>query len=118
MKQYKNLEELKAADKFIYDDICDCVFPEDVKAEFAYSLGGDVHVVETVEDLSAFNVNGVSLNDAVVPGFDSVEYVGTDREFILFLKITSDSGGNCYFVPKAVYEKQPNVEATLELFES
>ena len=118
MITYKNLEELKSADKFIYDDICHCVFPEDVKAEFQWSIGGDVFVIESVEDLSQIKVNDVSLNDAAVQGFDSVEYIGTDREFIMFLTINNNSGGPCYFVPKKIYEQNPNVEASLELYES
>jgi hypothetical protein len=115
---YKNLEELKAADKNIYDNICDCVFPSDVKSEFMLIFGGDVHVIETAEDLSQISVGGVSLTDAVVEGFDVAEYVGTGAEYIMFVTINNNGGGPSYFIPKAVYDQNPNVEASLELFES
>lgn len=115
---FKNLNELKKGPKPIYEDILECISPTDYKDPFLTSIGGDVHLVENLEDLSQISINGTSLNDAVVQGFDAVEYVGTEDEFIMCLIINNNAGGPSYFIPRAVYSVQPNVELSLELFES
>lgn len=108
MKEYKNLTELESAHKLIIEDITNCIFADDKKLEFVESVGGNVFVVETIEDLKEVKgAKGDSLFNAVTV-FDAVEMIGHDGEFLFFLNVNSSNGGPSYYVPKAIYLENQN----------
>lgn len=117
MKTFKNLDELKAADVLILNDITSCMHEDDRALPFLSSIGGDVFVIETLEDLvDVKDSNGVSIADAVGI-FDSVEVIGHADEYILCITINNNNGGPSYFIPKEVSDQCEHVVNSLELFE-
>jgi hypothetical protein len=108
MKEYKNLNELQVVDKLIVEDITHCIHSTDLEMQFVESIGGSVFVVETLEDLKLVKgAKDESVFD-VVTVFDAVEMIGHDDEFMFFLNVNNESGGPCYYVPKAVYQQCQN----------
>ena len=108
MITFKNIEEIQKADPFIVADIYACIYDSDKKLSFIDSVGGNVYLVETLEDLKEVKgAKGESVFD-VVATFDAVELIGTQDQFMLFLNVNNTNGGPCYYVPKAVYEQCQN----------
>ena len=91
------------------------------------AFGGNFYLVESEADLKQIKVPGSRFNPdtraielymnsiayTAVAG-DACEYIGDNREFILFFLATNNAGGPTYFIPKEVYELNPNVVRSVE----
>lgn len=95
MKTFTNLKSLTAHNSFLGKHIKQHIDQTDYSCEFTWSLGGDVHIAETVEDAQKiFREN---------PFFDISESVN-DSWHILFIA-NNNAGGPTYFVPRDIIEE-------------
>ena len=89
---------------------------------FSEYLGGPVHLVERMTDLSEIQPlewrdgRRISLLDAPSPWFDTAEWIESGS-FALFLAIDNSAGGTQFVVPRAIADTMPNVGASIELRE-
>lgn len=83
-------------------------------------IGGDVFVCEALPDLES--VVGLSRSEPLITGLNlsngvpifDVVHKFEQTEFYLFLLCTNNSGGNHFFIPFSLADKQPNVEKACE----
>jgi hypothetical protein len=102
MKEYKSIEEM--AD--VPEDVWLAVSALDVQDDFMENLGGNMFILETLDDLAlvdVFNLDnpGATLASSVGQ-FDIAEELA-GGEHIMFVMITSNTGGATYFVPKHLW---------------
>ena len=130
MKTFQNLKEVREG----------CPFPSivkemegfiqrlseefDVKADtldFEEYLGGSFNIVETEEDLdeiTTYQVDPETGNWGSIRKFkDSFDdaYLTPDDEFAVFYSICNNAGGPTYYVPRSLFGKCPNIEASIKL---
>jgi hypothetical protein len=116
---------------------------EDVTtAEFDYVFGGDVNVVETLEDLKSISTvedfhvptgqiiqmtfdqmeaNGIDTKDLrnaniteTAASFDSAEWVADNKWVVLFLA-TNNAGGESFYIPKDIVDQCPNIQKSIDM---
>ena len=108
MKQFRNLPEMISAPEEIKYFLSKIVSKQAKKMPFEELFGGNVFIVETLEDLKQIEVDieGGTAYDTS----GQVENVtwSDNREWVALHTPTSDSGGAIYFVPSAmVYSHRP-----------
>jgi hypothetical protein len=95
--------------------------------------GGAVYLIESVEDLDFISGAVVSARPTVenqfmtsggwaglnesAKGYDFAIY-NADGSFVVMSTFWNDSGGNVFFIPREIADKQPNVEAAIILCNS
>lgn len=144
MKVFSTMEALKEAPETVYAEmkaLIDNMSSEgdiDVGYEndenfFSYMLGGDVYVVETVDDLKEIQVLKSIDADGNIVGwldksgiraaniteaagdFDAADFILPDNNFIALFMATNNSGGNVYYIPKEVFDQCPNIVESVRL---
>ena len=123
MKKYENMTELMTADVFIYltyKDILKSLSEEDFEGLFSEpfqnTLGGDIFIIESKEDLKQIQTGGLSEEESTLfdkPDiFDVCEWNG---EYVLVWYATNNSGGPSFWIPKEIALNNKNVMASLSL---
>jgi hypothetical protein len=83
---------------------------------FDSMLGGDVFLVEGLEDLKEithYDDDWWSVLEK--PGMFDAAYYTPSQEFIFMFFTTNDSGGNSYYIPKDIADCVPNIKKCIEL---
>ena len=122
MKVFKNITEMKeGAPGRLYKEFLALVTDTDAPPygspdkssgdDFMYHFGGYCYLVESLEDLKEIGDEDANLFDAVL-NIDIASYL-TGREYAQFVSITCNSGGACYYIPKEICDKHPNIEASM-----
>ena len=81
---------------------------------FMSALGGDIYLLENVEELSAIETSAEGPDGSYLSildtsdFFDSCHYLPS-LKFVMIVIVTSDAGGNAYFVPEHIANMCPNV---------
>lgn len=130
MRVYTNLEELKAGApalivKRFQDAMRDVELVDDdgnktsaEAAPFEFVFGGDVHIVETDEDLKEISTSVEDTPDRwhsideVACAFDGCEWLG---DWLEVWMAWTDAGGDTYFVPRDIASRHPTVLASVEM---
>ncbi len=89
---------------------------------FEADFGGDVFLVETLEDLDQIDtLEDDPANKArrlnireTASTFDQAAYL-PGRTWAIIWMATNNNGGNAYFIPKCVVEQCPNIEIIMKL---
>jgi hypothetical protein len=122
MKTYKNFKELNNADPLIYSEIFDISDIVDFEEPFTFSLGGDIIVIESLNELEnvvTYTDEGfrmVSSNVTKDLGlYDVLEYLGPNKEFLMLVYITNNSGGITWFIPKEIYQQCNTITSSKEI---
>jgi len=131
LKEFNTLREISESDtsqtiyneiKFLMEGIAketvELVENEDVThlamdIEFMETLGGNIFILETIEDLKQIPVNDTSLLEHAAI-FD-VAFLLQDLRHMLLVTITSDTGGATYFIPDFVFTSHPATLMSLSL---
>lgn len=124
MNQFRQFSELKKAHGDIYGYLSgvleEMTVSEDVTT-FDASLGGDIFVVETIEDLQAIESHAVRGGDLCIDKlsdtacvFDICEWV-LDGKFLEIFIATNNSGGPTYYIPREIALASPTVMQSIEL---
>jgi hypothetical protein len=105
-------------------------FPGQELEEFDAALGGQVHIVETNEDLRQIALpqestlplenrpsHGWSTPLESATGTDQAAYLYGSQWMIIWTA-WNDSGGPTFFIPKAVFDTVPNLDAIVKLSSS
>ena len=105
--------------------------PDEAEDLLSYLMGGDVMLIETEEDLKQIDVlRGVDANGNFIElldqnavrsanvaeascGFDAAHYLVTE-DFAVLFTATNDAGGDVYYIPRAIADKYPTVEASIK----
>jgi hypothetical protein len=123
MKVYKNFGELKFAPNDIYKYFLEmeCNEPPIDKRLFMDYYGGDVHVIETIEDLEQINTTQANEDETewlsiteTPDSFDSCRYIYGGR-WVEIYSATTDSGGPSYFIPREIADQCFNVARSIEM---
>lgn len=95
MKVFEYLSDLADYNSFLADHISSHIDISDRDEMFSWTLGGDVHVITTVEDFNKVMSENVF--------FDIAEDIN-DSWHMLFVA-TNNSGGPTYFVPRDILDE-------------
>jgi len=125
MKIYKNFGELKNAPVELYKYFLsmESYEPPVDEREFMEYYGGDVTLIESLEELSQINTTRMHeeeipirwLNILEAPdSFDSCRWIA-DGMYVEIFMATTDAGGPSYFIPKDIADKCPNVLRSIEM---
>ena len=95
--------------------------PAEYEGNFEYNFGGDVFLIETLDDVEQIPT---SVDDGtghkyktlmeIADSFDVCEEI-LDGEYIHIVVIATNSGGNTYLVPKEIAGKCQNISLSIEL---
>jgi len=124
MKIYRNFEELKSAPPEIYAYF---VTMEDGKIhdkDFMDWYGGDVHLIETEDDLKEIKTTIVSKDNPnewasileKADSFDSCRILPHSL-YVEVFNATTDAGGSSYFIPLKLANEYPTVIESINLSE-
>jgi len=89
MLTFTNYRDLSDAYPVISANLRTIIHDDDIEEPFMWSLGGDVHIVETEEEYRKI----LSENSS----FDMAEEIV--EGWFLLLSITNNAGGHSYYVP-------------------
>lgn len=89
MKTYESFSELNDDYPEIHDSIASFLTEEDLQETCMWSLGGDVHIIETEEEYREMldDHDFLDMAEETIPGW------------FLFLLCTNNAGGPSYYVP-------------------
>lgn len=131
MKVYKDLKALQDEQPYISKVVEVYCTDIDEGESFDTIFGGNVHVLETTDELAHItSLTGIdetgnvyeSIFDAgamryanllEAPGDFDIAVAHLRGEFFEFVLITNNSGGNAYFVPFSMAKDCPNIEKSL-----
>lgn len=127
MKEYKTIEDLNSAPEEIQNEMQDMINslpPEELEIGLLDTiLGGNVFLVETVEDLTQIKTGNWSASDeryldvteaVFIP--DVIEETPTGK-YWLYVVITNNSGGSSYYIPREIFAMCENLMASSEASE-
>jgi hypothetical protein len=103
MQTFRNIMEMGAVPEDLWQYMLTLRTDE---ADFMDYLGGDVYLLETLDDLAQVPVwdlerDGITLASSA-GGFDIAEEL-PGGEHAVFVSITSNAGGATYFIPKQLW---------------
>jgi len=81
--------------------------------EFMETLGGNVFILETAEDLKQISVNESTLFDT--PSMFDIAHLLQDLKYMLLATMTSETGGATYFIPDSVFLAHSSILMSLIL---
>jgi hypothetical protein len=90
---------------------------------FEADFGGDVFLIESLEDLDKIDTLVEDLNLSsnrwlnireTASSFDQAAYL-PGRAWAIMWMATNNNGGPTYFIPKAIVDQCPNIEASMKL---
>jgi len=123
MKVYKNFEELASGPKQVYNYFLGLEDNTPHNHLFMNWYGGDIHVVESIDDLEEIKIFGIvseksdlewaSLNE-IAGIFEICSYL-PDKSYVNIFTATNDSGGPTYFIPAAIAEQCPTLLESIVL---
>jgi hypothetical protein len=91
MKVFKDLASLDEAPPEMTEEHHSIIHIDDVGQPFLDIFGGDWFLIENVEDIK----------NILPPPYDIVEW---KKDYLMLVVINNNSGGPCYFVPRAIVE--------------
>jgi len=96
MLTFTNYRDLSDAYPVISANLQKILFEGDYDEPFMWSLGGDVHVIETKEEYRELLAKSAM--------FDVAEPM--DDDWFLIVDITNNGGGPSYYVPMAIIDNE------------
>lgn len=101
MKTFTNLSDLQDYNHYLAEHIQASIDRSDRNEPFMWSLGGDVHVITTLDEALEY----IKTNEY----FDICEDI--NDSWTLFVVINNNSGGPTYFIPKDLLQEYNEVAA-------
>jgi hypothetical protein len=105
MKKFTNIKDGIWPDEELPKEFREAVGEENIDKSFEETLGGDVFIIETPDDLAEIyaldNENERVDIRKKVTTFDSAHYFPS-KNWMLFFTATNDQGGPCYIVPAKI----------------
>ena len=102
MRVFKELKEMMEVPEDMWQHML--LFPHE--GGFMEALGGDVHLLETLDDLAQVPVWDLAGNEKTLASsagaFDVAEVLDSS-EHAVFVTVTTDTGGAMYFVPNQLW---------------
>lgn len=107
------------------EGVSEALIKELPSTDFYVHIGGDIHLLETFEDLHEISTTVVDpatkgwaslVNTA--DAFDIAKYLGEGTRYdriAVFMNCWNDDGGPLYYVPKAIADQCPNVDLSVKL---
>jgi hypothetical protein len=118
MKKYSHLSEmLGRVDEELYKEFSAAIGEEYPKKSFEESLGGDVFIIESANELKeviAVNREGRHVDirlESVI--FDAATWLPS-KNWVWLFTATSDAGGPCFIVPKKIASGFPLILASIK----
>jgi hypothetical protein len=117
MKEFTNFAELINAPLDVRNYLAPIIKRE--KGPFDEIVGGNIFLVETLEDLKEIPVYSVDRADALEAwptvfeyegeiGFELAQYTH-NRDHLFVYHAVNDSGGPSWFIPRSIYLQRPNL---------
>lgn len=96
--------------------------PGNLSGNFELDFGGDVYLVETLEDLdSIYTLVEDPVDDSrwlnireAASTFDQAAYLH-GREWAMLWMATNNNGGSSYFIPRTIVDQCPHIEESMRL---